>query len=176
MTDEERMVLWAKGLKAVELGVLAFGKAQTRDDVNPFLMGMFTTLSKEVLLEARGSEAAMQAALDRRSIEVASDLVDRPTEEQERLLRDMSPRRWPPNVARFSATAKDRRAIENFIEWLEENDFHIRKRVPGKYHDAFWAPTERLDVLILQHQDIDPQELERERRALLDKERERHGE
>lgn len=59
MSENESMAL-----KAVELAVLALGKAQTGADVDWELLGRFNVMAKEVLLHAHGDEHAVDKAVE----------------------------------------------------------------------------------------------------------------
>ena len=50
-------------LRAIGIAVLAHGKAQSRDDIDMFLLGMFTMAAKEVLLDVYGSEEGVERFL-----------------------------------------------------------------------------------------------------------------
>lgn len=72
-------------------------------------------------------------------------------------------------LQKFSETHDDRRVIEDFIEWLSQHRMEI-----GEWRDdSDWLQVraEKPDALLMRYFEIDPVQLDRERRELLELQR-----
>jgi len=83
-----------------------------------------------------------------------------------------------PECDKLSLYGSERRNIVEFIEWLCENGHGIYDRVESRYevHPGVEPTRKSRESLVLQFLGVDEKELEKERRRILDAQREANGE
>ena len=74
---------------------------------------------------------------------------------------------WPmyPVNRKLAVLAAERRAINEFVEWLDEHDMHICRSFEGT--EAMYPTSRSVDSMVMEMYGIDEKELERERRQML---------
>lgn len=80
-----------------------------------------------------------------------------------------------PNAVKLSENADERRTATEFLEWLEENGYHVCERSPGSNFDTYHRTLKNFDDLVLAFIGVDKAKLEEERRAMIKVAREAVG-
>jgi len=79
-----------------------------------------------------------------------------------------------PNCNIVAARAKDTRLLSNFVDWLQENGIVLAHSQVGYFGQELFQIRESYESLFARFIGVDLNELENERRAILDGLREAH--
>jgi len=79
-------------------------------------------------------------------------------------------RETPPNIALMLENKKLTQSIHDFLEFARGKGYQLGKEDPNHPRFPIWLGTEgpRLDALLYDYIDVDPDELEKEKQAILD--------
>lgn len=81
-----------------------------------------------------------------------------------------------PEAEKLNAIGNKYSTLREFIDWLEENGLHLCEYIDhqndwGHVDRKLWRTDKNLDHIVLKFMEVDPMELERERRAILEEHR-----